>query len=216
MKIRNLIFTMCILAMHADAQSPSGGVGILVPASEDCTEIDSVMDDNYRKAEEISETIGEVIMEVENPAENSCIPSLENIGSMINGALPRAFTLAGLVTRIRDAACAALDDAAERALEKYQLAVRAPYGMGYIRVGVGERGDQDNTGIEDNGRNVLDPIADEIVNLSRTAGREAAESVTSELPDATGVNRTIRDETNNANSDYQNSIDSAREALNGL
>lgn len=216
MKLRKLLLIVCLMGMQANASSPSGAVGILVPATPPCDEIDGEMEAAFTRAEAVTEAIGQDILVAEDPSENSCIPSLENIGTMINGALPRAFTMSALLTRIRDAACAEMDRAVDRALNKYQVVARAPYGLGHVRVGIGEAGDHDNTGIIDNGKSVFDPLAQEIIKTGGAVARDAVESVADEVPNAEGINRTIRSETNSANSEYRNSVDSAREALNGL
>lgn len=217
MKMKKIILLGALIStFNVNAASPSGAVGILVPATPDCEEIDGVLREAYRQAEKITEEIGKDILEVDNPASNSCIPTLENIGTMINGALPRAFTMAGLLSAIRDAACAQMDRAIQRSLNKYTVIARAPYGLGHIQFGIGEAGDHDNTGIEDNGRSVFDPLEQEIIRTGGEVARDAVESVTEELPNTEGVNRTIREETNSATRDYRDSVDSAREALNGL
>lgn len=189
--------------------------GILVPASRGCEEIDEVMKANLANADKETEALATVLQEVEKPSDNACLPSLQDIGSMINASVPN-FSLSGILTRIKEAACQEADRAVNRSLAKYRVVANAPYGLGHVRLGAGQGGDADNQIDWDNGKSVFDPLEREAIRAGGDLGSGVVDTIEDALPGTEGVNRTIRRDINEVDSRYRDSVDSARGAINDL
>jgi len=218
MKFKKLLFVLALtvsLPLSAQNKTPSVAQGILVPATPPCPEIDGEMDAALANADAQAVDFGEILAEAEAPSENGCLPSLENIGRMINGSVPN-FSMAGILTQIKEAACKEMDKAIERSLSKYQLVAKAPYGLGHVKVGVGATGEGDEEWIPDNGKSVFDPVAREAIKMGGDVAKEAVGNVTEELPNTEGVNRTIKETTNETTDEYKDNVNSARGAINDL
>lgn len=217
-KLLLLIILICSSFSSYGGNSIHGG--LLVPATPPCDEIDGVMNANLTQADIESTQITEIIKDGSDPestTDNSCLPSLKDIAAGIRGSLPSiSGSFSSLIDKLKDSACSAVDKAISKSINNQNIVAKLPYGMGQIKAGANTNG-QSGIDISTNeNKTIYDQAERDLIKIGGNAGRKATENVTDALPNTTGINRTIRDETGKARDVYDENIDGASDAVNNL
>lgn len=189
------------------------GSDILTPASKGCDEIDNALDEALYRANQTDNANAGDLGTAEDADANACLPSLENIGIMINGAVP-SFSLDGLLTAVRDKACKAMQIAFEKGLENLVVKGKTPYQLAELDISIGSTGSGVN--VKKSGRSVFYPVEQEAVKMGGELGKKAVDAIFDEVPSTQGVNRTIKKRSDQIGSDYKDAVDSARGGINDL
>lgn len=186
--------------------------GILQP---DC-EIDKAMDQNYKAAEQATHAATEVIRNHVQAKDAACLPVLEDIGKLISMSMPsmESFTFAGLLDRIKKAACEAANTALKRTADSFNVSYKSPYGLASFKIGASTTGDQETYKTSS-----VDPysvLEKQAIGIGSDLGKKAAGEVSDSLPKVDGVNRKLRNQTSEQNSDvsdWRKSVDDAIKKL---
>lgn len=136
----------------------------------------------------------EVVKDHTQAKDAACLPVLEDLGKMISLSVP-CFTcglFSELLDKIKQAACAAANSAISRTLGNFNVAYTAPYGLGGFKVGVSTSGEQ----YKAQDVNPFSQIEQQAIGLGSDLGRQAATDVTGSMPKVDGINRRLRNSTN--------------------
>lgn len=212
MRMKKLLSAVVLMgaAVHLNALD----AGILVPATPPCPEIDGEMERALLGADQEIVDLSTILSEAETPSENGCLPTLEKIGFAINASVP-SLSMKGILTRLKESACKELDSALKRAIGDYEVAAKAPFGLGHINVGASTNGNQTKWE-SNNGKSVFDPITRDLIKMGTQTARDAIDNVQDELPNTDGINRTIKETTKESTDKYKDQVNGARDALNDL
>lgn len=119
------------LSLPAMAQT----AGVTLPECE----IDEIANQNYARAERITESIIDQISSKPDTEGAACLPALQNVGKKIGASLP-SFSMGDLVETFSKAACKAANSAISSMISSLNTSVKAPYGMGSVDVGLDNQG----------------------------------------------------------------------------
>lgn len=204
MAVLLLLLTINCQLVSADNTGP--WIGMVQPG---CEEIDNALDDNLKNADQQTHDATQVLLDHVEAKEAACLPVLQDLGRLISLQIPslQNITLQGLLDKVKRAVCQAANDSIKKHTDNMNVAYNAPYGLGGFKVGVSNTGTQVSTTNKD--IDVYSAIEKEAISLGTDVGKKAVDDVSSGIPKADGINRRLKQDTNDKN----NTIDSWRKSV---
>lgn len=171
---------LCLIPTVVAAQSGE-------PPPGQC-EVDQVMQVSQEAADVRARNAVEAAVQQTDVKEQSCLPTLSQIGGSITSSLPnfQSVSIEGILSQVRNMACDAATQAIEDTAGSLEAGWEAPYGLGGVSAGTNTNG---QSGVNSTSNNAINDYTEDYLNSIESRAGSYVDEMGQRAGNITNVNR---------------------------